>query len=800
MLVCLNWLREFTPYEGTAQELGDRLTMLGLELEDIRDPFADIREVVVGFVAECGPHPEADKLSVCTVDVGSGDALTIVCGAPNVAKGQKVAVATIGSTLPGEFKIKKAKLRGVPSEGMICSERELGISDAHEGIMVLPDDARVGARLAEALGLEDTVLDIDITPNRADCLSVLGIARETSMAFGLPFSLPDCAVPTVHQAAHRPFPEIDIADAELCHAFRARFITGVSIQPSPLAIRQRLIASGVRPISNIVDVTNYILMEMGQPTHSFDWDLLRGDVMRAKPATEGMRFTTLDGQNRTLTAQDLVIWDGERAVGLAGVMGGQETEINAGSRNVLLECAVFRPGTIRKTARRLALPSEASYRYERGVDINLSPLALDRAARLMAELGGGQVLEHVAASVPSPWKPRVHRFRRERCEALVGIPFTPDFCKTTFLGLGCEVDDADPADWKVTSPSHRQDLEREVDLYEEVARVHGLDRIPPVLPRVAKVFGAPAVADTPYGWSRRLKAWALGAGLREAINYSFVGHGDLDAFGLPEEGRVSVSNPLSEDQNVMRTELAPGMLTSIRNNLAKGNNRLRLFEVAKIFLADPDSDTTCTEHTRLSIALHGNRHAASWPWPDEEADYLDLKGLVEHLLDSLKLEGTRFLLSQGHPYLEPCVALARGDDVLGVLGQVRPEIADRFHAKKPVWLAELDADHLRTLASEQEILFQALPVFPPSRRDVTFRCPVGVHAGDVLAALEARKPGILESTALVAEYVPDNTSGERNLSFRLTYRHPSKTLKDKEVDKAHAKVVEGVLTALSVSV
>ncbi len=799
MLVCLNWLREFTPYEGLAQDLGDRLTMLGLELEDIYDPFASIRGVVVGLVVECDPHPEADKLSVCQVDTGDGELLTIVCGAPNIAKGQKVAVARVGTILPGDFKIKKAKLRGVKSLGMICSERELELSEAHEGIMVLPEDAIVGAALPDALGMEDTVLDIDITPNRADCLSIMGIARETAMAFGLPFNLPDCAIKTVSTDPHRPFPEIKIAAGELCPAFRARFITGIEVKPSPAWMSYRLVATGVRPISNIVDVTNYILMEMGQPTHCFDWDLLKGDSMGVRLADESMKFTTLDGSERTLTGNDLLVWDAQRPVGLAGIMGGLDSEIHDKSKNVLLECAVFRPATIRKTARRLALPSEASYRFERGVDQSMSPLALDRCAKLMAEVSGASVLEHVAVSEPRPWKTRVHPFRRERCEKLVGVSFTPKFCKTTFEGLGCEVDDSDTNKWSVTSPSHRLDLEREVDLYEEVARVHGLDRIPEVLPKIARAADAPTVAETQYGFNRTLKNWACGLGLRETINYSFVGHADLDILNLPREGRVDVANPLSEDQNVMRTELAPGMLMSVKHNLAQGNNRLRLFEVAKVFLADESSDTTCQEHVRLCVALYGNRHAADWPWPAQDADYLDVKGIVEHLLETFSLGVAEYVQVEEHPCYEPCVDVIIAGKSLGVIGQVKPEMADQFHAKKPVWMAELDADALRGLVLGHDILFKSLPVFPPSRRDITLACPTGVKAADVLNALDEGKKGILESVELVAEYVPDQESDKRNLSFRLTYRHAKKTLKDKDVDKAHKKLVDGLMKKLPVS-
>ncbi|MEF2145368.1 MAG: phenylalanine--tRNA ligase subunit beta [Desulfovibrionaceae bacterium] len=796
MLVSLQWLREFTPYEGQAQALGDRLTMLGLELEEIKDPFAEIAEVVIGHVVECGRHPEADKLSVCRVDVGD-EVLDIVCGAPNVGKGQKVAVAKVGTTLPGGLKLKKAKLRGQPSNGMILSEREMELSDNHEGILVLPDSMAPGERLVDALGLEREVLDIDITPNRADCLSHLGIAREAALAFKLPLALPKLKLDEGGEA-HRPYAKIVIDDAELCPMYSARYLRGAKIGPSPAWMRYRLHAVGVRAISNLVDVTNYILMELGQPLHAFDWDLLRGDQVRIAPAEEGAKLTTLDGQERTLLASDLLIWDGERPIALAGVMGGLDTEINAASTNVLLEGAVFRPGTIRKTARRLALHSEASYRFERGVDQVGTPYATARAAQLMAELSGAQVLPHVSVAEPRPWQKRRQIFRRARLNSLIGIDFTAGFCRQTLEGMGCVVDDGRGEEWVVSSPSHRLDLEREVDLFEEIARVHGLDRIPEVLPRISKAPEAKITRETAYGFNRLLKTWARGAGLREAVNYSFVGQSDLDKLGLPVEGRVAVANPLSEDQNVLRTALSAGLLTSLRNNLAQGNNRLRLFEIAKVFHVDRDSDTETCERTRLGVLLYGNRFAEEWPWPQGDADYLDVKGLVEQLLDQFKLGQGIFSRATSHPFLEPCVDVSVQGRPLGVLGMVRPDMADAFHARKEVWMAELDVDLLREMITGHVVAFAPLPKLPPVRRDVTFRAPVTLEAGRILEAIDADKPTLLESATLVAVYAPESDAEQRNLSFRMTYRHAEKTLKDKEVDKVHTRLVQSLMEKLSV--
>ncbi len=455
-------------------------------------------------------------------------------------------------------------------------------------------------------------------------------------------------------------------------------------------------------------------------------------------------------------------------------------------------------------ARRLALPSEASYRFERGVDQVASLFALERAAQLMAEVSGAKVLKGIAVAEPKPWATRRHGFRIDRCNALLGLELTPEFCKTTLTGLGCVVDDAAPAKWSVTSPSHRLDLEREVDLFEECGRVHGLDRIPAVLPKISKSLDSVQISDTEFGFFQDLKAWAVGSGLREAVNYSFVGTDDLDRLNLPGEGRILIANPLSEDQNVLRTEIAPGLLNNVRHNLAQGNASLRLFEVAKAFAADAASDTTARENSRLGILVHGARHAQDWPWEQGEADYLDVKGLVENLLTHYRLTdqtmGAQYVLEEGHPYLEPCVRVQRGDTLLGRIGRVQPKIADAYHARKDVWLADLDADLLRSLSRASKPSFKKLPVFPPVRRDVTVICPATLKAEQVEAAIREIKPKLLESLALVAVYAPEAKDSERNLTFRLTYRHAERTLVDKEVDKEHGKVLSGLPQKLPVRI
>jgi phenylalanyl-tRNA synthetase beta chain len=795
MLLSLNWLREFTPFEGEASVLADRLTMLGLEVEDIKRPFAGIAGVVAGRVLARDKHPEADKLSVCSVDVGGEAALQIVCGAANVAAGQTVPVARIGTELPGGLAIKKSKIRGVESFGMICSETELGFAEKSAGIMVLPDTFCPGQGIIQALRLDETVLEVSITPNRADCLSHLGLARETATAFGLPLTLPRVAVSEQGPDAGTLM-RIELPEPDLCPVYQARVIRGVTVGASPLWLRLRLLAVGFRAISNVVDCTNYVLMEFGQPQHAFDLALLEGGLIRVARARDGQRFTTLDGAERVLTGNDALICDGVKPVALAGVMGGANSEISGASRDVLLECAVFNPAVIRKTARRLGLSSEASYRFERGVDQPGSLAALHRCAALIAETSGGHVLPGIPQATASPWQETKLSFRPERARRVLGLALTGDFCRKTLTALGCRVEPAKEF-LSVAVPAYRLDLEREIDLIEEVGRVYGLDRIPAKLPKVAKDLSTATAAASEFLLWRRLRAWARGAGLRETIGYSFVGEKDLDLFAVESAPRIPVANPLSEDQNVMRPILAPGLMLALKNNIAQGNTSLRLFELAKVFTKDAASPTTARESGRLGIVLTGERHAAPWPNPREDADYLDLKGLAEHLFASLALPAPTFTRVSEHPWLSPCVAVALEGQDLGRLGRVLPAVADAYHARKDVWYAELDADRLCALLAAKRTRFAALPKFPPVRRDLTVIAPGDIDAQAVIDAVWSINPKHLEDVILADLFKPE-ASADRNLTLRLTYRAADKTLTDQDVDKTQAALIATLTARLPV--
>ena len=795
MLLSLNWLREFVPYEGDPQTLADRLTMLGLEVEGVHHPFAGLAGVVVGRVLTREAHPGADKLSVCTVDVGGPQAATIVCGAPNVAAGQTVAVALPGSKLPGGQTITKAAIRGVESSGMICSESELGLSEQSAGIMVLEDRFRPGQDMVSALVLDETVLEISVTPNRADCLSILGLARETALAFGLPLTMPRFEQPEKGPncadmvAIHTPEPE-------LCPVYRARVISGVEIGSSPAWMRYRLTAMGQRPVNNVVDVTNYVMLELGQPLHAFDRNLLAGGAITVKRASQGLRFTTLDGQERVLTGQDLLIWDQAKPVALAGVMGGENTEIGNRTTEVLLECAVFDAASIRRTARRLGLSSESSYRFERGVDQPGSLLAMNRAASLIAQVGGGHLWPGIAASEPKPYTAKPMAFRTSRAAALLGVEITGEFCLKTLQNLGCELLPKASDCWDVTPPPWRLDLEREVDLVEEVGRVYGMDRIPAKMPGLVKALGKADQLGAEQPFMTALKSLAAATGLRETVNYSFVGTSELDLFGLSGQGWVKVANPLSEDQNVMRPVLAPGLLKAVRHNLNQGNPNLRLFELAKVFTADPSSETTVAEGLRLAVALYGARFPG-FPWPEERADYADLKGVVDNLLNALGLRGAGYRLIKNHSWLSPGVEVFLGDQVLGLLGRVLPDVAESFEAKSALWLAELDAEKLWELCQRGETRYKSLPKFPPVRRDLTLICAQDLGVNDILAAIRSQKASMLEEVAVQDLFIPKDRP-EKNLTFRLTYRHPEKTLTDKDVDKVHLGLREALTKALPV--
>jgi len=800
MYLSLNWLREFTPYEGSAEDLADRLTMLGLEVEEILRPFAHLKDIVVGRVLERRPHPQADRLSLCRVDIGQVHTLPIVCGAPNVAQGQLVAVARPGAALSDGKEIRQTEIRGETSRGMICSEAELGLGEDSEGIMVLDGHFLLGRSLLKIYDLDDHVLNISVTPNRGDCLSMLGLAREVAVEFNLPLNIPSArpeAWVVEEGASCADNVTITIDDPDLCPLYQAGIIQGITIGPSPRWMRHRLLAIGQRPISNVVDVTNYILMEWGQPLHAFDRALLAGERIRVARAREGQSFTTLDGRERRLLATDLLIWDAEKPVALAGVMGGANSEVTRTTTDVLLECAVFNPICIRKTSRRLGLTSEASYRFERGVDQPGSRLAMNRALALIRETAGGKMMRGVAASEPRSWQaPRII-FRPTRAQKILGVALAPEFCRQKLEALGCDVNAEDAQAWRVLPPGFRLDLEREADLIEEVGRCHGLDRIPATLPKTARSLDWLESLAPDTDFRGKIKRWALGCGLTEVINYSFISSQDLTLMGLDREPVIALRNPLSEDQNVLRPMLAPGLLQSVRQNMTQGNATLRLFETAVIFLSDLAAETGAREPSRLGLALTGNRYPEAWPWPAEEVDFTDIKGCVEHLLGHLRLPEAVYVPLAEHPLCLPCAAVSLGGENAGWVGRVKPHLADYCHIRRGLFLAELDLNLLQRLCGHGRSAFRALPKFPPVRRDMTLIAPLDLAYSRVLETIRAQAVDLLRESILVDRFLPEGQQ-EARLTLRLTYRHNERSLTNEEVDQTHQGLCNSLTTLLPV--
>ncbi|MFO7803203.1 MAG: phenylalanine--tRNA ligase subunit beta [Desulfovermiculus sp.] len=799
MLLSVDWLTEFTPYDGTIEDLAHLLTMLGLEVEEIQYPFAHLDSYVVGRVEDCTAHPNADKLCLCTVDIGSGHTESIVCGAPNIASGQNVVVAPVGAVLPNGQVIKRVRIRGQESAGMILSEQEMELSDDHSGIKVLPEQSTPGSPVSQTLGLDRAFFDLGITPNRSDCLSVLGVAREVAAACNLPLHPPQFQLLESDLETNSVF-QVRIDAPDLCPVYQARIIEAFTLGKSPDWMRFRLLGMGIRPINNIVDVTNYVMLELGQPLHAFDRHNISGDMIQVGRAQPKQSFTTLDDQERILGKDDLLIWDREKPIALAGVMGGANSEITAASQDLVLESAVFDPPTVRKTGRRLGLSSESAYRFERGVDQPGSAFALDRATYLINTLAGGHVLRGQVWSEPRPWKAPTIPFRLQRSQDLLALNVDTAFCRRTLANLGCQIQEQN-GHWEIIPPSYRLDLEREIDLIEEIGRVYGLEAIPTTLPRINKPLHEvtePEQDTAGYGFMHRIKNWAQGLGLLEVINYSFVGGWELDQLGLSAANRVQVYNPLSSDQDTMRTSLTPGLMRNVRLNADQGNTTCRFFELARIFESDIQSETSVREHTRLGLLLTGARHPQTWPFEQIESDYLDLKGIVESLFGYLGLTNCRFLYAYDHPFLDPGVRMEHEENQLGFLGRLKPEVARKSHARFPVWIAELDLDVLNRYFRAQKILYRPWAKYPPVHRDMTVIAGAQVTFGQIEELIANQDvQGLLEDIRLVDVYQPE-ARDERHLTMRMRYRHAHKTLTDKEVDAAHSALGQTLTSLLPV--
>lgn len=796
MKVTLNWLKQYVDFDWPADELRERLTMLGLEVEGMQKLRGEFEGVVVAQVITRDKHPNADKLSLCRVADGKGER-QIVCGAQNFKAGDKVPLILPGASLPpkpGEkepFTIKVGKIRGVESHGMLCSPKELGLAEDAEGLLILPADAKVGQPFAEHLGRAsgDVVYDLEITPNRPDLNSVIGIAREISALTGNPLKIPEIKLTEGREPVTK-WVAVRIGDAELCGRYTARVVHGVKIGPSPDWLRQTLEKVGVRTISNVVDVTNYVMLEIGQPLHAFDYHLLGKSgvgtpTIVVRRAAEGEKFTTLDGQERTLTNDNLLIADETKAIALAGVMGGANTEINISTVDVLIESAWFKPQNIRATSKRLELRTESSYRFERGADIAIGDWASRRAAQLILQTAGGELLSGAVDAYPAPPAANEITLRHAKATQLLGIEIPAAQSAQHLRRLGLEISKEGHDSCTVRVPTFRVDLKREVDLIEEVARLHGIDKIPATPPRGAIGANEFDSVHDEHAEARRL---LMSLGLSEAQGQTLISR---DAAKLVTSATINLQNPLSSDMDVLRPSLVPGLLDTLRHNLSRKNTDIALFEVGRVFQNENDK---INERRNVAVALTGLRQAGFWTRADRDAtfDIFDLKGILEEFLEQFGVRGVNYArqAESAPPLIESATVQLGGKLTLGVMGQLSPIVAKRYDLRDPVLIAELNLDML-VARRNTEKSFKPLPAFPSVRRDVAVIGPESLTHEAVLNAVKKLKPANLERVELFDVFHGQNIpAGQKSMAYAFTYRHAERTLTDAEVNSAHEKIVE----------
>jgi phenylalanyl-tRNA synthetase beta chain len=792
MKVTLNWLKQYVDFSWSPEELGEHLTMLGIEVEGIKKIGGEFQGVVVAQILASDKHPNADKLSVCKVADGKGER-QIVCGAKNFKVGDKVPLALPGTTLPtpagsAPFTIKVGKIRNVESQGMMCSPKELGLADDAEGLLILKPDATVGQAFAEHLGRAagDVVYDLEITPNRPDLNSVIGIAREISARTGNALRLPEIKL----SSSAEPIEDlvaVRVEDAELCPRYTARVVREVKIGPSPDWLKNTLEKIGIRSISNVVDVTNYVMLETGQPLHAFDYHLIAKNSGRptivVRRASEGEKFTTLDGHARTLSGQMLLIADESKAIALAGVMGGQNSEINEKTVDVLIESAYFKPQNIRATSKKLELRTESSYRFERGADVEIGDWASQRAAQLILQTAGGRLAKGAADAYPRRFEPKQITLRHAKVDQLLGVKIAPTDNTNFLRRLGLRIVAENGETCAVEIPSFRVDLKREADLIEEITRLYGVDRIPATPPRGA--IGANAydqVHDVLFEARRILTA----LGLQEAQGQTLIA---AESARRTTSDVVALENPLSSDMDVLRPGLLPGLLDSVRHNLTRNNNDVALFEVGRIF---PQTNGNPREERRVAMAITGQRNPVFWSGENRGAlyDVFDLKGMVETFLQQFGVRGVNYTQrDQPTSLFVESGTISLGKQNLGEFGQVIPALARKYDLRDPVFLAELNLDLLLARRNTDKS-FKPLPAFPTVRRDVAMIVSEATTHDGVLGVVRQTKPQNLESVELFDVFRGKNIPpGQKSMAYAFTYRSPERTLTDNEVNTTHEKLI-----------
>ena len=795
MQVSIKWLKDYIDFTETPEQLADKLTMAGIPVENVVDPGEGLEKVVTGRIEKLEPHQNSDHLQICTMNVGLAENIIIVTGAQNVAEGQVVPVAMVGAHLPNGMKISKGKLRGVASNGMLCSAQELKLDleklpeEQKTGIFILPSDTPVGIPAKDVLGLNDVVLEFELTANRADCFSVFGLVREIAAITGNKPHFPEIKVNEDDNTKLNDIFSVEIADPDLCSRFSTRMLKNVKIGPW---MQQRLEGAGIRSINNVVDVTNFVMIELGHPMHAYDYDKITGKKLIARRAIEGEELHTLDDTSRKAKGEMLVIADSEKAAGLAGIMGGFETEITDTTTTVVLESADFYGPCIRRTARACGLSSEASGRFERGVDSETTIKALDRAAQLLQEMGACTVCEGIVDVYPNPKQANYVTFTPEQINNHLGTNIAKDVMLNIITSVGFDVTKDENDEITVKVPSWRNDVTCMADISEEIARLHGFDKIKSTLPNGVSMQGTQSAKQT---FIDKVKASLSSQGLYETISFALTNEETFNKLNIPQDSplrkAVPIMNPLSDEYPLVRTTLLSSIFDNLARNLARKNDDVALFEVGSVFFPKALPVTELPDEVvKIAGAITGRRNAQGWNQTNDMVDFYDAKGIIEELLANLRV--TRYTVEAGTHYaMHPgkTALFKKGRDVIATVGEVHPAVLSAYGITKPVYIFELDATTVMKYMAK-DLKYKALPKYPATSRDLAMLVDVDVNAADIEKAMTKAAGQNLTQITLFDVYTGKQVEeGKKSLAFSLTFQSNDKTLTDAEIDPAIEKIV-----------
>jgi phenylalanyl-tRNA synthetase beta chain len=801
MQVSIKWLNDYIKFNETAEELADKYTMAGVPVENVIRADAGLDKVITGKIEELKAHPDSDHLQICQMNVGAAERVQIITGAQNVKEGQIVPVAMVGAHLPNGLHIKKGKLRGLPSNGMLCSAGELHmdlskLTDAEkDGIYILPADTPVGVPAKDVLGLDDVVLEYELTANRGDCFSVFGLVREAAVLTGNEPHYPEITVKEDDPAKAADMVKIGIEAHDLCDRFAARVIKNVKIGPSPEWMQQRLEGAGIRAINNVVDVTNFVMVELGQPLHAYDYDQLKGHELTARLAAKGENLHTLDDSSRIARGTELVIADAEKPASLAGIMGGLETEVTEQTTTIVLEAASFNGPSVRRTSRACGLHSEASGRFERGVDVPSIPRALDRACQLLQDMGACTVTQGIVDVYPEPKQPVVINFTAEQINKRLGTSLPGAKMVEILESIGFVVGETGSKSYKVTVPTWRNDCTYMEDLSEEVSRLYGFDNIQSTTPYGRVMQGRQSDRQN---FIDHIKHILSGLGMTEELSFSFTSVDMLDKMRVPADSKlrqaIPIMNPLTDECPLVRTSLLTSIMENAVRNFSRKNMDIRLFDVAPVFYPKALPVTELPDEViKLAGLITGRRNEMGWNQGNDMVDFYDMKGIVEELLKELSI--SKYTVEAGeHFALHPgkTAVFKKGQEVIAVVGELHPAVAENFGIKQAVYLFEMDIETLMKYTAKN-FHFESLPKYPAIARDLAIVVDETTAAADIEAVIAKNGGKHFKGVTLFDVYTGEHVAeGKKSLAFNLQFQSKDKTLTDEEADSAFQSILKAV--------